>query len=860
MSKRGRWAWATAICILAALLLGRWLAVTTANSLWFQSIGLAKPHADIARIRFALLSTAFAVASVWCIGNLYFVYRAVGSVQVPRKLGNLEILEELPRRHLIVGTVALGFVIAAVLSHDAGNWWYAQVLSHASGGPDLRDPILGREFSYYLFRLPWYRTIHSFVTTACGTMLVVTSGLYATIGAVRWSGRRLKVNELARVHIAVLLAGFALVLFWGYRLEPAEYVAGIPGTPYDSVLVDIRLPVARLLSSLALVVCGASIVWVWSSRIAVIVAGWSVLLGVSVIGHYVVPGFAGTVRSPDDLVLESVASVQPQFTDIALGPLSWDTLFIQSAQLNSEDLAWRMDDLGSAPIWDEFALWEALNRSLDDSSSIGYSAAKLDVYRAPDGTRLPVLVAAHKTGLNVAGGGERKLLWSDVHTGSYAYARGAVAVSAADVGHDGGPRFIPDLTEPDSTVAQLRDLRLAKPELMFAPMLRDFAVVPAPGEVSGVRADGLWRRLALAWTLQSPRLATTPVAARSSIVWHRDISPRLHMAAPFADFGEPWPVVSGEQGRVLWMANGYVKSRLSPLSVSFDWNGEEIRYLRAGMIGVVDAYSGETSVYLLPEPDPLSAAWFDLAGGIVQPADRIPRSIMEHIQYPRDLFRLQVRLLSETGLGNPVDGRPAALGPVLTTRRDDPEPFWWFGPSAVDPVPHPWLGATIETGDPPVITGLAQGAVKGGRLEFGVVAFSSHLEMPGASRLARRFARLRWSDDVVAGPLKTVLAGTRVLHVQSLYSLYDSVPGVELTEVVVASGSVIAQGRTLLQALDRVKRAELRPPNVAAGEWTEARMWFERMETARLAGSWADFGRAYQHLQDILLGPRDSGR
>src|SRR5207249_10771434 len=45
-----------------------------------------------------------------------FVYRAIGSVQLPRRLGDLEIVEAVPQRLLLAGTVACGLVYGVLLT------------------------------------------------------------------------------------------------------------------------------------------------------------------------------------------------------------------------------------------------------------------------------------------------------------------------------------------------------------------------------------------------------------------------------------------------------------------------------------------------------------------------------------------------------------------------------------------------------------------------------------------------------------------------------------------------------------------------------------------------------------------------
>ena len=61
------------------------------------------------------------VAAVWGTGNLYIVYRAIGSVQMPRRVGNLEIVEAVPQRLLLLLAVVTGLVFGVGLALGHGR-------------------------------------------------------------------------------------------------------------------------------------------------------------------------------------------------------------------------------------------------------------------------------------------------------------------------------------------------------------------------------------------------------------------------------------------------------------------------------------------------------------------------------------------------------------------------------------------------------------------------------------------------------------------------------------------------------------------------------------------------------------------
>ena len=115
--------------LVVALFGGRWLAVETTERAWDRTF--AGGEALIAARTLArLLSTVvLLVAIAWITGNLLLVYRAIGSVHMPRRLGDLEIVEAVPRGTLLSGTIALGVVLGALVS-----------LAQATGGVRPSSP------------------------------------------------------------------------------------------------------------------------------------------------------------------------------------------------------------------------------------------------------------------------------------------------------------------------------------------------------------------------------------------------------------------------------------------------------------------------------------------------------------------------------------------------------------------------------------------------------------------------------------------------------------------------------------------------------------------------------------------------
>lgn len=852
MSARRRWLWAGAVALLTALVLGRWLAVSTADRLWAHALGVAAFHARVASLRVQLLATALVGAGVWCIGNLILVYRAIGSVHVPRRLGNLEIVEAVPRKYLRLGAILLGLAVAISTTHTAGSWWHVRMLTDVAVDIGLRDPILEQDASYYLFHLPWERTLHSYATLLAGVMLGMTIVLYTAVGGIRWTGRRLHVNEFARQHLGGVLAVFALVLVWGYRLEPAEYVAGVHNVPFDSVLTDIRMPTARVLSALGLIAALVSLLWIWFGRVSLVAFGWIALATFSFVGHYIVPAVAAGVRSETERLPVAVVDAQREFVSRAYGLAIEEVPLGGQRDAAPEAPTELLPALQAAPVWDGFAVAVLLNRVARERPYYHFADVALAQYRAHDGAAVPVLLGVREVNLEAARELNPELSWEQVHLVPYGHGQGVVAVLANRSAPDGLPLFVDDPRQPTSAVAEVVDVSLDRPQVMFGPTMREFAIAPeaVQGEAVGVRLGGVVRRLALAWKLQSPQLLTSPsVSPRSMVLWYRAVTERLERYAPFAEFGAPYPVVV--DGELYWLAPGYVVADTYPLSRRIAWRGGDTRYLRVGFTGVVHGRTGETAVFLVPEPDSLSAAWAAVASDVVEPADAMPEPLRHHRRYPRELFDIQLAVLR--GPDDARRFRVLARGSGAEGVRSSGEPYWWIGSSPADSVPRLRIRSVLERGEPPGLDAIVEGVLSRGTATLRVFRPGPGRILSGPGQAAPRLAAERGTEEGIPGPVKTIPVGGRVLYVQSIYGGGDGTAPPRLMDVLVAWDDAVGRGQTLEAALAGA-RVTARP----TADWAAARRWFERLDAARRSGDWMGFGEAYGQLQRLLGARSDS--
>ncbi len=582
-----RWSVAAAAAVLVvALVGGRWLAIETAERAWAATFTGGAVLTDARALARLLQGLIVLVSIAWSTGNILWVYRAIGSVQMPRRLGDLEIVEAVPQRVLLGVALLTGVVGGVILSWNTGDWWLAAVLASAPPHLGATDPILHQDLGYYLGVLPWHSTLQSYALALAAGAATVVALLYAGIGSLRLERQRVHASEHARPHLAFLLTCLALVMAWGAQLDSAEVVAGLHG-PVDQALLDVRLPGAPVVAAVAIATALATLLWGWrgSGRSSLLLGSWSALLLVATGTYLVGPAL---LRAAGGAGAPRLAEERDRLERQAFGLTPLD---------DGAPPAYASPASGAARI----PLWNAERVA----SVTGVPAGAVTLWPAASPTWL------------VAPAGER-----------------------------GAPRIA---VETDTGLV-LRTAPTADTVAWFAPGLGEFAAASPDSwptlRAAGVPLAGRWRRAALAWTLQAPELARAETDGLV-LLWRRDIAARLARLAPFATFGTPVPAIA--DGALWWLSWGYVTGEGFPLVRAQAWEDRDVRYARAGLVGAVRAATGETHVWLAPGYDSLAAAWARHFAPLIEPLETLPAPLRAALPYPAELFRLAAGQLLRSG-------------------------------------------------------------------------------------------------------------------------------------------------------------------------------------------------------------------
>ena len=289
-------------------------------------------------------------------------------------------------------------------------------------------------------------------------------------------------------------------------------------------------------------------------------------------------------------------------------------------------------------------------------------------------------------------------------------------------------------------------------------------------------------------------------------------------------------------GSLWWVSWGYVSNERFPLVRPLPWHGEDVRYLRAGLLGAVRAATGETHLWLAPGHDSLTASWARRFEPLIEPSDRLPPDLRAQLVYPQDMFRIAAQQLLRASADS---GAPDA-GWFMRPR----EPYQLSAPDG-----RVWTGVALEAGvlAPKQLAGLFAAALT----PRGPVV---HLWRPPLSVPERLPGELMGSSTLRPGQLHVWPVGNSLITVQAqLFDPLDSTqpaPVPRVAEVYVTLASRSGRGLTARAALRGGE--QIVSDTTLATRWERARRLAARADSALAVGDLELFGRLWRALMSEL--------
>jgi uncharacterized membrane protein (UPF0182 family) len=663
--------------VVAIIVVFFWFAGIYADVLWFQQLGFER----------VLFTQWIATGAMFVLGllglavpsylMLALAYRNRPTyAKLSQQLGEYQrALEPVRRIVFIVIPVFLGILGGLSV---AGSW--QTVLTFFNATPfGVTDPEFGHDVAFYIFQLPFWRGVVTFVSSTLLVCLVLTVAVSYLYGGIHISGREVVISKASRIQTAIVAGLFVLaqgVSFWFDRYNSLTESNGRwSGALYTDV--HARIPGLTILAGIAIIVALLFFFAAIAGRWTLPAVGVGGLLVVGLVVGLAYPWFVQNLQvGPNEQSLES-EYIQRNI-DATRNAYDIDGVeeveYAGVTEASSGQLREDAETTANIRIMDPALISDTFAQFEQERAYYAFPSM-LDVDRYDiDGKTQDAVMSVRE--INVEGLGADAQSWVNQAI-VYTHGYGLVASYGSQRGPDGQPLFF------EAGMPQEGVLDEFEPRVYFGENSPQYSIVGGNGEsdvefdhVSG--ADGAsqsyytfsgnggpsvgnwFNRLVYAIKFQSEQiLLSDAINPESQILYDRDPAQRVQSVAPYLTIdGDPYAsVVDGE---LVWIVDAYTTSDAYPYSTqtsieqaATDSNTpgptgtvSPINYMRNSVKATVNAYDGSVSLYAWDTDDPILQTWDKIFPGLLKPVSEMSADLLSHVRYPQDYFKVQRQMLS----------------------------------------------------------------------------------------------------------------------------------------------------------------------------------------------------------------------
>ncbi|WP_344446358.1 UPF0182 family protein, partial [Kitasatospora nipponensis] len=612
------------------------------------------------------------------------------------------------RKWLLIGVSLLVGLIGGAAASGQWRLWLLWTNETPFG---VKDSQFHLDVSFYAFELPWYEFVLGFAFSVVVVSLIAALLVHYLYGGLRLQGPGRRATAGAQGHLAVLLGLFVLLKAVAYWLD--RYALAVKTGSYKGVdgwtglrYVDANafLPAKTILFCVALI-CAVLFFLTPLRRTwapALIGFGLMALSAVLIGGLY--PAIVQQFQvKPNEQAKETpyikknidatrqaygIADAQPQ-------------QYSANGSTDPASLAPDAQTVGDIRLLDPNIVSPTFQQIEQQRSYYGFPST-LDVDRYGTGAGAQdTVIGVRELNLNGAQQGS----WINEHF-KYTHGYGAVAAKGNQVNDKGQPVF----TESGlPTTGSLGDY---EQRVYYGEGTKDYAIVGGTNQEIDYTSDGGQKsyqyqggggvslnnpitRAAYAVKFDEPQiLYSGAINTGAQVLYDRTPKERVEKVAPWlAIDGDPYPVV--QDGRLTWVLDGYTTSDGYPFSSKTTLgdatkdslssergqvlaDADQVNYIRNSVKATVDAYTGAVTLYQWDESDPVLKTWMKAFPGTVEAKDRIPATLLPHLRYPQDLFKVQRDLLGMYHMTDPnsffngTDIWQVPVDPTIDTKQVQP--------------------------------------------------------------------------------------------------------------------------------------------------------------------------------------------
>ncbi len=649
----------------------RGLASFYTDFLWFDSLGHRNVFTSVlgAQVVLVVLFTLLFFGILY--GNLVIAERLAPSVRPP---GPEE--ELLVHFHAIVGRrgwilrLGVSGLFALIAGLGVSGRWQEWLLFTNRVDFGVVDAQFGRDVGFFVFQLPMLTFVVGWLFSTLLVTLVVTSISHYLNGGIRFQTFGERVRPQVKAHLSVLLGVIALVKAADYWLARFELTTSTRGVVDGASYTDVKaqLPAINLLIMISLLAVVLLLVnirrrgWVLPT---LAVGLWAfVALVMGSIYPAVVQSLRVEPAESDKEALYIGRNIEA--TRLAYGLDSVEEVMIEDfdTAITATDLRENVATVRNIRILDPLVVQATFDRLQGEREFYRFSGVLDDDRYVIDGEATQVILGTRELDLN------KTRSWEAQHV-AFTHGYGAAVSPVSRVKGSGDPDFV--VGDLPVSIDESVEISLDRPQIYVGEGMGGYAVVGATrdevdftdenqetrpiryadiGGRGGVQMGSMLRRTAFSLRFgQLEPMISNFISDESRVIYVRDVRDRVEKLAPFLHFdADPYPVLV--DGGIFYVADGYTTtdrypySQRAPVAELPQASGlrHRLNYVRNSVKAVVDAFSGEVTFYVADPDDPLVRAYQGAFSGLFTPMAQMPASLVEHMRYAEDYFRIQTEL------------------------------------------------------------------------------------------------------------------------------------------------------------------------------------------------------------------------
>lgn len=812
--------------------------IAIALTIMFRSAYLEK--LEIGEQYISVFWTNFQYKTISLVTTFVLIFAAIYSTNKRIYSGLKDFYEDEKKEMPKLPNKSISLIIATLVSMATSELTLKKLLLFINSTSfEINDPIFNHDIGYYLFQKPFLEYILWF-----GIITIVAITIYAGIYYIvalntQFDGVRSETLKNSKIvkqllnNCKVLSILVAILTFLKTQdLSSSKFLTIGDKTSYSlygAGLADVSIKLwgYRLLAIIIVVSVFFAVSSYNKGKTKKVIASiltvpiYLCLLVFTLIGYNAIFINSNELDKQKNYINYNIENTRSAYN------ISIDELSVQNdGALENDDIEKNADLLGNISIVNKDLVLQNLNGTLTNKGYYNYSTSQISQYKIGDKNMTVYL-------------SPREVVNKDNSyinsTYQYTHGYGVIATSASSTNSIGN-------LENYQKGFKDTDLKISEPRIYFGKETNGTIVTNSEGKVefdysisegksetnkydgkAGLKL-GFIDRMIISTSQGDTKLAfSSNVTSESKILLNRNIIKRAKNIMPYLIYDEnPYLVITND-GKLVWVLDGYTTSNYYPYSQKTNIDGKEINYIRNSVKVLIDAYDGTTKFYITDRTDPIIMAYRKAYKNLFEDLDeQIPEDIMNHLVYPEYLYNIQANILkryhsiqpdvlyrtddvwdistySVSGSSNSsispvqsyytmvktVDNNENTLGLVI--------PYTVFGKQNITS----YLVGTYENGSP----NLKLYTFPDDSNVIGLIQLDTQIEQN--EEIYKQIENLNVSGTKLTKNIVVVPIDNKLLYVEAIYQQYinEETALPTLKKIVVASGNKVAIGDDLKSAL-----------------------------------------------------------